>query len=118
MILPKSLVWVLSNRRPRRRVSAFAVLAREVLSSASRGRRREAGDPRIEAYLFKCVDEEFRAHCAIGPIRNGTLSVVVDDERLLYAYRSRWTDVLLARLAKLPGRRAVSRIRFEANTEH
>ncbi len=78
-------------------------------------RAREVGQQaqRIAAALSDTVDAEFRMHCRVGGVRDGTLTICVDAAGRVYPLRMKWMMVIRRRLQREAGVAPVRRVAFE-----
>ncbi|MFQ5491118.1 MAG: DciA family protein [Phycisphaerae bacterium] len=108
----ENLRWVHRNRQPRDRAVAVGRLAEQIVGDRVQpaGRRVEA----IQRVLVEMVDEEFIAHCTLGPLEGGRLTLLVDDPAWAYALRQRWLVPLLERLRSARGSVRVTSLCFSA----
>lgn len=106
----QQLRWVVSNRRQRSRTEPLAIVAEGVVRRAKR--RTAAVGEEISQAVAAVVDQDFAAHCALGPEVGGVLTIYVDDERLVYPYRVRWALDILEKIRMQCPRRRVRKISF------
>ncbi|MCH8966278.1 MAG: hypothetical protein IID43_01245 [Planctomycetes bacterium] len=96
----KQLDWIVGNRRKFRHSTPVGSWAMRVLERA----RPRTSPATVHAAVTDVVDQEFLDHCTIGPLQGGVLTILVDDARLVYAFRWRWVLHLIEHLqAKHPG---------------
>ena len=86
---------LVENRQPRVRARKLGTL----LSAVMRGQQQAAvRRRRLQGAIEAVTDDEFRSRCTIGPVRNGVLTILVDDARWVPLLRERWLLVLYDRL--------------------
>lgn len=91
------LGWILRNRSGRRRTEQIGASAAHLLEKVQRRVSSEPAEAVGQA-IAAVVDEDFVHHCKVGEVRSGKLVISVDDERLVYAYRARWSRSLSERI--------------------
>ena len=116
MELDERLLWVQRNRwRTAQTVQLGPLVQRlikQVCAPDPLARVAHAAD-----VLAGVVDEEFRNHCRIAGIKQGTLIVHVDHPGIVYALRGRWRVSLLEALGTIRGRAAIQQVIFRFGSD-
>ena len=110
MIDARQQMWVVRNRRSRIRAVPAVDLAERFMKQAC-DRAQFASDS-VRRCVEATVDEEFIEHCTVGTVRAGVLTILVDDERLVYTLRMCWERRLLETLRRQCPSWRVSGVRF------
>lgn len=108
MFTIKQLDWIIGNRRRSYCSTPVSPWAIRVLERA----RRWTSSTAVHAAVTEVVDQEFLDHCTIGPVQGGVLTILVDDTRLVYAFRWRWVLHLVEHLRAKHPRIGVQRVCF------
>lgn len=109
-ISERNLHWVHRNRQLRDRTVDVGSVARQIVAG-----RVQPGGQRVAAIqrlLAEHVDDEFTAHCTLGPLAGGTLTILVDDPAYAYALRQRWLVPLLEQLRTVRSQVRVTSLKF------
>ena len=112
MLDGRRLAQVVRNRRTKTRSQPIFVSAERVLDRIAR-RTGLPEDVLIEA-MTGLVDDEFIKMCTLGRARNGVLTVLVKDERLISSLRARWGWDLVEGLRMLCPGSGIRQVRFAA----
>ncbi len=110
MLDRRRLAQAVRNRQIKTRSQPIFVSAERVLDRIAR-RTGLPQDVLIEA-ITGLVDEEFMKLCTLGRARNGILTVLVMDERLVSSLRARWGWDLVEGLRMLCPESGIGQVRF------
>jgi hypothetical protein len=106
----QQLEWVVRNHRVRAPEASIAAVAETLLGKVAV--RNATPTASVAREVDRVVDDEFRKHCSVGPIRDGGLTVFVNDEGLIGPYRLRWAFPILDALQTSRRSGGVRSIRF------
>lgn len=107
----KQLGWIRQNRRVPSHTVELAVVARRALEQVSRA-VPEKPSSEVWQVIMAMVDDDFVSHCSIEAVRHGTLMIRVDDSRLVYSYRIRWSWELREQIRRACPNAHINDVRF------
>ncbi len=104
------LEWVAANRAakspPPPIGGTIANLVQDSLKAAAQSRQW------LACVVGGSVDEEFRRHCRLGEVREGIVTIEVDEPGLISSLQGRWASKIEAQLRKAATGCAARGVRF------
>jgi len=105
----RQLGWIANNRRVPQRTESVAHVAERVMTRTRKASEQREGCLSI---LRDVLDDEALVRCCVGPVRGGTLYILVDDERLCSVFHMRWADAIHQRLSAVRPQLRARQVRF------
>lgn len=110
MLQPEQLAWIQRNLRRERPPGVLGALAQEVMDSSRV--RGPTWRRKLASTVWDALDEEARRHLDVRDVRNGTVTLEVDEPGLLYQMRITWEQQLLWTLRRQLPAAGIRSVRF------
>ena len=107
----RRLHWVKANRTPRGTIPRIGAMVGGLVEGALRRDCEQRSQ--LASVHADCVDQEFRRHCRMGELHNGTLAIEVDEPGLISILGARWASKIESVLRKRGAKTGVRRVLFK-----